>query len=274
MNRFQDGFRITPLSQWGKPSVAPPAFVSDPAVDMKTPPLNQVNDMTGDKYFSYAAELMKLHKPHATDWSVVARMKRLGIVPGRSFDFAGADPVVRQALVEAPAEGLKQLQAAAPNLARVVNGWQMLTETMGVYGNSYLKRAWVTMVGLGALLVLILAVAQLPPLLVLGPVILHLVASDAGTVTIALFTAWSVIVTASDAVLKPLLLGRGTGTPRPVILIGATGGLLLHGLIGLFVGAVVFSTGYRLFGQWMGQSAEAPPVPAPDAEPLHGSPSG
>jgi len=204
VNRFQDGFRITPLSQWGKPSVAPPAFVSDPAVDMKTPPLNQVNDMTGDKYFSYAAELMKLHKPHATDWSVVARMKRLGIVPGRSFDFAGADPVVRQALVEAPAEGLKQLQAAAPNLARVVNGWQMLTETMGVYGNSYLKRAWVTMVGLGALLVLILAVAQLPPLLVLGPVILHLVASDAGTVTIALFTAWSVIVTASDAVLKPL----------------------------------------------------------------------
>jgi hypothetical protein len=274
VNRFQDGFRITPLSQWGKPSVAPPAFVSDPAVDMKTPPLNQVNDMTGDKYFSYAAELMKLHKPHATDWSVVARMKRLGIVPGRSFDFAGADPVVRQALVEAPAEGLKQLQASAPNLARVVNGWQMLTETMGVYGNSYLKRAWVTMVGLGALPVLILAVAQLPPLLVLGPVILHLVASDAGTVTIALFTAWSVIVTASDAVLKPLLLGRGTGTPRPVILIGAIGRLLLHGLIGLFVGAVVFSTGYRLFGRWMGQGADTQPGPAAEAAPSPGSPSG
>ena len=128
--------------------------------------------------------------------------------------------------------------------------------------------------GVWALLVLILAVAQLPPLLVLGPAILYLVASDAGTVTIALFTAWSVIVTASDAVLKPLLLGRGTGTPRPVILIGAIGRLLLHGLIGLFVGAVVFSTGYRLFGRWMGQGADAQPGPAAEAAPSPGSPSG
>ncbi len=151
VNKFQDGFRITPLSQWGKPATARPAFVADPTVDMKTPPLNQVNNMTGDKYFTYAAELMKLHKPHATDWSVVARLKRLGIVPGRSFDFAKADPVVQQALLEAPAEGLKLLESAAPNMAKVVNGWQMLTDTMGVYGNAYLKRAWVTKIGLGAL---------------------------------------------------------------------------------------------------------------------------
>lgn len=151
VNTFQDGFKMTPLSQWGKPQVAPPVFVPDSTVDMKTPPLNQVNGMTGDKYFAYAAELMKLHKPHATDWSIVARMKRLGIVPGQSFDIGKADPVVRKALLEAPAEGLKQLQSAAPNMAKVVNGWQMLTDTMGVYGNSYLKRAWVTMIGLGAL---------------------------------------------------------------------------------------------------------------------------
>ncbi len=151
VNKFQDGFKITTLSQWGKPARARPAFVADPTVDMKTPPLNQVNNMTGDKYFTYAADLMKLHKPHVTDWSVVARMKRLGIVPGQSFDFAKADPVARQALLDAPAEGLKQLQSAAPNMAKVVNGWQMLTDTMGVYGNAYLKRAWVTMIGLGAL---------------------------------------------------------------------------------------------------------------------------
>ena len=151
VNTFQDGFKMTPLSQWGKPQVAPPAFVPDSTVDMKTPPLNQVNTMTGDKYFAYAAELMKLHRPHATDWSIVARMKRLGIVPGRSFDFAKANPTVRNALLDAPAAALKQLQAAAPGMAKVVNGWQMLTDTMGVYGNSYLKRAWVTMIGLGAL---------------------------------------------------------------------------------------------------------------------------
>ncbi len=76
---------------------------------MKTPPLNQVNNMTGDKYFAYAAELMKLHRPHATDWSILARLKRLGIVPGRSFDFAKAAPVVQQALLDAPTDALKLL---------------------------------------------------------------------------------------------------------------------------------------------------------------------
>ena len=152
VNKFQDGFRMAPLSQWGKPAVAAPAFVPDPAVDMKTAPLNQVNDMTGDKYFPYAAELMKLHRPHATDWSIVARMKRLGIVPGQSFDFAKADPVGPPgACSTRPRSHSSRCSAAAPNMAKVANGWQMLTETMGVYGNHYLKRAWVAMIGLGAL---------------------------------------------------------------------------------------------------------------------------
>lgn len=105
--------------------------------------------------------------------------------------------------------------------------------------------------GLWALLVLVLAVAQLPAILVLGPAILYLVASDASTTVVVLFTLWSLVVTASDAILKPLLMGRGSELPVLVILIGAIGGLLLHGLIGLFVGAVVLAVVYRLFGTWM-----------------------
>jgi hypothetical protein len=53
---------------------------------MKTPPLEQVNQMSADKYFSLAAELLKEHAPHATDWSILARMKKIGIIPGQSFD--------------------------------------------------------------------------------------------------------------------------------------------------------------------------------------------
>jgi len=147
VNKFQDGFKVTPLSQWGKPA-APAAFKPDPTVDMKTPPLNQVNGMTGDRYFAYAVDLMKLHRPHLTDWSTLARMKRLGLVPGQPFDIAKADPVVRQALLDAPAAAQALLQKTA--FAKVVNGWQMLTDTMGVYGNSYMKRAYVAMIGLGA----------------------------------------------------------------------------------------------------------------------------
>ena len=109
--------------------------------------------------------------------------------------------------------------------------------------------------GLWALLVLVLSVAQLPAILVLGPAILYVVASDAGTTTVILFTIWSLLAAFSDAILKPLLLGRGIEIPVGVILIGAIGGLVLHGLIGLFVGAVVFSVGYRLWGTWMSQSA-------------------
>jgi hypothetical protein len=149
VHAVQDGFKMTPLSRWGKKAAAP-AFTFDPTIDMKTPPPGQIKAMTGEKYFAYAMDLMKLHQPHPTDWSVLARMKRLGLVPGKAFDMAKADPVIRQALLEAPAEALKQIQEAAPRISRVANGWQMLTDTVGVYGNFYLKRAVLAQIGLGA----------------------------------------------------------------------------------------------------------------------------
>jgi len=150
VNKFQDGFQMVPLSQYGKPAAAAPAFKADPSVDMKTPPLNQVNGMSGDKYFAYAAELMKLYPPHASDWGIVQRMARIGLVPGQSFDASKADPEVQQAIAAAPAAGLKMMQGLVPKMARVANGWMINTDTMGVYGNYYLKRAAITLVGLGA----------------------------------------------------------------------------------------------------------------------------
>jgi hypothetical protein len=117
---------------------------------MQTPPLEQVNRMPAAEYFGYAAELMKVNPPHIVDQPIVARLKRLGIEVGQSFDFEKADPAVRAALDQAAVDGLKALYAKIPTLARVVNGWQMNTDTMGVYGTYYLKRAIVAMVGLGA----------------------------------------------------------------------------------------------------------------------------
>ena len=150
VHKFQDGMQITPLSQWGKGQVKLPAFKADPSVDMKTEPLKQVNNMAGDAYFAYAAELMKLHAPHLSDGSTVARMKQIGIVPGKSFDASKASPVVREAIKAAPAAAMQVMQQRIPTVARVVNGWQMNTDTMGVWGNYYLKRAIFTLVGLGA----------------------------------------------------------------------------------------------------------------------------
>jgi hypothetical protein len=149
VHAFQDGLQITPLSESGA-TAQPKPFEIDPSVDMQTPPLRQVNDMAGPDYFTYAAELMKLHPPHITDQAVVARMRRLGLEAGQSFNLDKADPVVHKALQEAPAAGLAAMNAKQPTLARVVNGWQMNTDTMGVYGNYYLKRACVAQYGLGA----------------------------------------------------------------------------------------------------------------------------
>lgn len=149
VHKVQDGYRITPLSRVGR-APAPPSFVADPSVDMKTPPLEQVNGMPAARYFSYGAELTKLHPPHATDWSQAARLRRIGMEPGRSFDFNKAPAPVKAALERAVQDGQRIMKERVATLAPVVNGWQMNTSAMGVYGNDYLKRAIVAQVGLGA----------------------------------------------------------------------------------------------------------------------------
>ena len=149
VHKIQAGFRITPLSQWGKPP-QPVQVKIDPSVDMKTPPKVQIDTMPAGKYFAYAAELMKSQPPHITDQPIIAVMKRIGIEPGKSFDLAEADPVVRKALESVPQDAQKLMAWKVPTLATVVNGWSMNTNTMGVYGNYYLKRAIIAQNGLGA----------------------------------------------------------------------------------------------------------------------------
>ena len=149
VHKVQDGFKLTPLSQWGK-KPKPVKVEINPDIDMKTPPGEQVNRMSAAAYFKYAAEVMKVNPPHLTDWSMVAQLKKIGIVPGKSFDYDKLDSVVKSALDKAPAESQALMKWKLPTLARVVNGWSMNTDTMGIYGDYYLKRAIVTKLGLGA----------------------------------------------------------------------------------------------------------------------------
>jgi hypothetical protein len=85
VHKIQAGYEITPLSQWGGEPTAPEVKI-DPSVDMKTPPKIQVDTMPADKYFAYAAELLKLHPPHITDQPIIAQLKRIGFEVGKSFD--------------------------------------------------------------------------------------------------------------------------------------------------------------------------------------------
>jgi hypothetical protein len=149
VHKIQAGYKATLLSQWGKPPSAVTVTV-DPSVDMRTPPKTQVDTMPAGKYFAYAAELLKLHPPHITDEPIIARMRRIGIVRGESFDIEKLAPAVKKALESAPEAGQKLMDWKTPTLARVANHWSMNTDTMGVYGNYYLKRAIVAYIGLGA----------------------------------------------------------------------------------------------------------------------------
>jgi len=104
---------------------------------------------------------------------------------------------------------------------------------------------------------LILAVVQIDILIILIPLSIFAF-SHVGTATAIAFLIWNIIVGLMNNVLKPILLGRGVKAPMAVVFIGAIGGMLAHGIIGLFVGAVVFVLGYTLFADWVKQEdAEA-----------------
>lgn len=104
--------------------------------------------------------------------------------------------------------------------------------------------------GILAIFVLLLAVAQLPPIIILGPVAAYYF-SVADTTSAIIFLIFSIVVSTSDAFLKPLFLGRGMDIPMVVILLGAIGGMLWAGIIGLFVGAVILALGYELMMDWL-----------------------
>jgi predicted PurR-regulated permease PerM len=84
----------------------------------------------------------------------------------------------------------------------------------------------------------------------LFPVILY-VFSEHEPLFASLFTGWMIVVGLSDNVLKPILMGKGLDLPMAVVFIGAIGGMIYSGIIGLFVGAVVMALGYKLFLQWL-----------------------
>ena len=111
--------------------------------------------------------------------------------------------------------------------------------------------------GIWTLLVFLLAILQIPPLLVVAPVAVYLF-SERSTGTAILWTVYLLLGGFSDNILKPILLGKGAPVPMLVIFLGVIGGFMLSGFIGLFTGAVVMSIGYKLFVAWIntGPTAE------------------
>jgi hypothetical protein len=153
VHALQDKVSVVPLSAYGKPYKPAPGKV-DPAVDMKTAVREQVNAMDGAAYFKLFAELLKLNPPAAEDAPIVAKLAKIGIVPGQDFDAAKLEPAVAKGVAGAPKPaqdlimGWLKAGIAAGDF-KLENGWAFSTK-VGVYGTHYLQRALVTAIGLGA----------------------------------------------------------------------------------------------------------------------------
>jgi predicted PurR-regulated permease PerM len=114
--------------------------------------------------------------------------------------------------------------------------------------------AGVPAAGLLTLVCLVFGVIQLGVVIVLIPVVIYLF-STADAVTAVGFLIWAILVAPVDNILKPILLGRGIDVPMLIIFVGAIGGFLNAGIIGLFIGAVVLALGYKLFLAWLAQDS-------------------
>ncbi len=152
VHALQDQVSVVPLSAFGKP-YSPEAGKVDAAFDMKTAPRDQVNAMDGAAYFKLLAELMKTNPPTAEDAPMVAKLAKIGIVPGKDFDASKLDPAVLKGINAAPKPAQEKIgslkEAIVLGNAKVENGWLYFPKT-GQYGTGYLNRALITWYGLGA----------------------------------------------------------------------------------------------------------------------------
>ena len=105
--------------------------------------------------------------------------------------------------------------------------------------------------GLLALAVLLIGIMQLPATLITVPVIIFVIVTEGVSTATIVFSIYEFVAGLADNVLKPLLLGRGVAVPMPVVLIGALGGMVSGGVIGLFIGPVMLAVGYQLFWRWV-----------------------
>lgn len=146
--------------------------------------------------------------------------------------------------------GLEFVRLTETTIRQVVKGILGVAVIQTILASLGLFIAGVPLAGLWAVLCLILAIIQVGVGPVIIPVVIY-VWSTSTTTTAVLFTIWNIIVLTIDNVLKPLLLGKGAPVPMLIIFLGAIGGFVATGLVGLFLGAVILSLTYKLLLEWL-----------------------
>ncbi len=149
--------------------------------------------------------------------------------------------------------GKSMTELAQATVRSVVNGILGIAILQAILAGLGFLAMGIPGAGALALVCLVLAVVQIDILIILIPLSIYAF-STTGAVAAIAFLVWNIAVGLMNNVLKPILLSRGVQAPMAVIFIGAIGGMLAHGIIGLFIGAVVFVLGYTLFMSWLEQA--------------------
>jgi predicted PurR-regulated permease PerM len=205
----------------------------------------------------------------------------LGKVLSRAADTAGAVLVFLSALIvagimmaygEAGSQLVRRIFCRMTDPIQGVRLQALSTATLrsvasGVIGVAFIQAlllgvgfylAGVPTAGVLALVVFLIGIAQLPASIISIPVVAYIWWSgDASTTMSIVWTIYLILAGMADNILKPLLLGRGVDVPMPIILIGAIGGMISAGIIGLFLGAVLLAIGYKAFMLWVNDDAES-----------------
>ena len=147
-HRFQDGLTAVPLGRFGKEAPAPRA-TWDATRDMQ-PPAAQILRLPVAQYFGLFATLAAANPPHPTDWSVLQRLARIGVVPGKPFAPGGLPADVQAALQQTPRSAGQALFDAWKRAGTRVNGWRSLLTPMGTYGSDYRRRQVIAYSAFGA----------------------------------------------------------------------------------------------------------------------------
>ncbi|GGF41760.1 DUF1254 domain-containing protein [Subtercola lobariae] len=149
VHTIQDGLSTVPLSRWGTEFVWPDDQPIDTTVDDRTPPLYQVNAMSGIELLTYATELLLIHPAHPNDYPILERMRRIGVISGEVFDSTTRTAEEIDAINAGAAEALEDLIGSTTDGSLGVwrNGW--MTIQGGTYATDYRRRAMVALGGLG-----------------------------------------------------------------------------------------------------------------------------
>ena len=147
VHALQDRYSVVPLSAYGKPYTPPPGVV-DPDFDMTTAVRKQVNALDIEAYFKRLAELMKTNPPTPQDAPMVAKMAKIGLVPGKDFDMSKLDWIDRESLKVVPKLALLEMGVHLKK-QKTTNGWLYFTKGVGNFGTDYLTRGMANLLGPG-----------------------------------------------------------------------------------------------------------------------------